>query len=210
MIEFKGLQKKFGEITVIETEDVKLDSGIYWLQGPNGSGKTTLLRMVAGLLPFKGDILIDAISQKKFPLEYRRLVSWADAEPIYPGFITGMELVNFYRHVRKVKLMEVDPLIDLFRVRHFLNTPIGSYSSGMTKKLSLLLAFIGRPRMILLDEPLITLDQETVPTVHDLIMDYSLKKNTDFLISSHQDFVEKIFSVEKKILIADQTLHLLF
>jgi len=41
-------------------------------------------------------------------------------------------------------------------------------------------------------------------------MDYSLKKNTDFLISSHQDFVEKIFSVEKKILIADQTLHLLF
>ena len=208
MLEFKDLKKKFGDKTVIDTGDFKLDFGIYWLQGPNGSGKTTLLKMVAGLLPFEGNILIDGICQKSSPKAYRQQVSWADAEPLYPGFISGKDLINLYREVRKVSQARIDPLIDLFQVRQFLSTNLGSYSSGMIKKLSLLLAFIGEPRLILLDEPLITLDADSIPRIYELIMDYHLNKNTGFLISSHQELKDKVFQVDKKLLIAEQTIQL--
>jgi ABC-2 type transport system ATP-binding protein len=209
MLEFKSLSKKFGDKSVIESINLKLDFGIYWLQGPNGSGKTTLLKMIAGLLPFEGNILIDGISQKSSPKVYRQQVSCADAEPLYPGFITGKDLVNLYREVRKVSQIGIDPLIDLFQVRQFLSTNLGSYSSGMIKKLSLLLAFIGEPRLILLDEPLITLELDSIPRIYELIMDYHLHKNTGFLISSHQELKEKVFIVDKKLLISEQTIHLL-
>jgi ABC-2 type transport system ATP-binding protein len=209
MLEFRNLQKKFGDKPVIDIADFKLDPGIYWLQGPNGSGKTTLLRMIAGLIPFNGDILINGVNQKGSALAYRRLVSWADAEPVYPNFINGQDLVGFYMEIRNVAQQKIDPLIDIFGVRDYLPSALDTYSSGMTKKLSLLLAFIGEPKIILLDEPLTTLDKESVPKVDELITDYHRHKNTSFLISSHQEFSENVFHSARRILIANQTVQLL-
>jgi ABC-2 type transport system ATP-binding protein len=201
MLECKNIQKKFGDKLVIDIESFELETNIYWLQGPNGSGKTTFLRMIAGLIPFKGDILIDSVSQRRFSVEYRRKVSWADAEPLYPSFITGNDLVGLYKQIRKATQMSIDSLIDLFQVKQFLSMPLGGYSSGMVKKLSLLLAFIGEPRLILLDEPLITLDKESIPRIYELIMSLYLQKNIGFLISSHQELSTISFPIEKKLLI---------
>ena len=110
--------------------------------------------MLAGLIPFKGDILLDGINLRQNPLSYRRLVNFAEAEPLYPDFLTGIELVKFYQDIRKAASVQTDLLVNLFNMHRFLSMPIGSYSSGMIKKLSLLLAFIGKPSLILLDEPL--------------------------------------------------------
>ena len=84
MLELRNIKKSYHSEVVIQCQFLQLDKGIYWVKGTNGSGKTTLLKMIAGLLPFEGDIVYNKISQKNHPISYRRNVSWAEAEPLYP------------------------------------------------------------------------------------------------------------------------------
>ena len=208
MLQFANVYKTYDQQPVLEIGNLTLERNIYWLQGINGSGKTTFLSMLAGLIPFKGDILLDGINLRQNPLSYRRLVNFAEAEPLYPDFLTGIELVKFYQDIRKAASVQTDLLINLFNMHRFLSMPIGSYSSGMIKKLSLLLAFIGKPSLILLDEPLATLDEGSIHILPELISAYNKEFKTCFIFSSHQPF--KSYSlVINKILINDQSLQFL-
>jgi ABC-2 type transport system ATP-binding protein len=99
MLQFTGVEKSYGSAKILDIPSLELPPAIYWLQGPNGSGKTTLLRMLAGILPFRGQIRLQGVSPKHDPVAYRRLICWADAEPLYPEFLTGEDLLAFYRGI---------------------------------------------------------------------------------------------------------------
>src|SRR6202166_351991 len=120
MLQFANVYKTYDQQAVLEISSFKLERNIYWLQGINGSGKTTFLSMLAGLIPFKGDILLDGINLRQNPLSYRRLVNFAEAEPLYPDFITGLELVRFYQDIRKLATVQRHTLINLFNINYFL------------------------------------------------------------------------------------------
>ncbi|MDP4250947.1 MAG: ABC transporter ATP-binding protein [Bacteroidota bacterium] len=207
MLEIRSGKKVYNGREILNIPLLQLDKGIYWLQGINGSGKTTLLRMIAGLIPFGGDILLDGTSLQQQPLLYRRKISWAEAEPLYPDFITGREIISFYQHVRKAPALQAEKLIHLFGMKQHFSTPVGSYSSGMIKRLSLLLAFLGNPSLVLLDEPLATLDAEAVLLLPDLIAEYQQDFGTSFIFSSHQSFKTGSMFINKKLLAAGQTIH---
>jgi len=205
MIQFDNVLKAYDRHPVFEITNLRLERSIYWLQGINGSGKTTFLSMLAGLIPFKGDILLDGTNLRQKPLSYRRQVNFAEAEPLYPDFITGIELVEFYREIRNAATIQTDLLVNLFKMHRFISLPVGTYSSGMIKKLSLLLAFIGRPSLVLLDEPLATLDEGSIHIMPDLISAYHKEFKTCFIFSSHQPF--KSYSILiHKIRIHEQSL----
>ena len=204
MLEFAEVEKSYNGKTILNITYLKLEKGMYWLQGPNGSGKTTFLRIISGILPFRGSINFCGIDLHKKPAEYRRQISWADAEPEYPSFLTGHELVSFYRYIRQASLSQIDELISLFSVNDFLDQPIGSYSSGLVKKFSIFLAFIGYPPLILLDEPLSSLDPETIPKVMKLINDSNKVLGISFLLSSHQDMEKDLLIMFKKLFVSDK------
>jgi ABC-2 type transport system ATP-binding protein len=209
MLQFLQVQKSYGDRPVLSIPSLQLDKGIYWLQGSNGSGKTTFLRMIAGLLPLRGDIVLNGASLRRSPVEYRRLVSWADAEPLYPDFLKGRDLVAFYQEIRKASPQQVECLLQLFQVKPFLSAPVGTYSSGMVKKLSLVLAFIGSPSLITLDEPLVTLDKESIPALYHLISESYRERNISFLISSHQDLATGALPEEKILAVRGQTIEII-
>ena len=192
MLQFRSFYKRYGSKLILDIPDLCLETGLYWLQGPNGSGKTTLLRILAGIIPFEGDVILKGsdqaspVSLRQSPTPYRRLIAWADAEPQYPGFLTGHELLDFYRKILHPEAAQVKRLIEAFGVGAWLDTRTAAWSSGMTKKLSLLLAFLGTPALILLDEPLTTLDESGRTTLSEFITSYQRNPGASFMISSHQ------------------------
>lgn len=188
MLELTNLEKHFGHFPVINIQELRLAPGIHWLKGANGSGKSTLLRMMAGLLPFQGDIRLDEkFSVKAQPREYRLRVNHAEAEPAYPSFLTGEELTTFQQTCKGGGDEAIKEVRGILEIGEYLANPCGSYSSGMLKKLSLLLAFIGKPSWILLDEPLTTLDQSSQRSLCELIMSRRVNEGISFVITSHHD-----------------------
>jgi ABC-2 type transport system ATP-binding protein len=202
----KQIDKKYGSHTILSFDEWKIDSGIFWLKGGNGTGKTTLFRIIAGQTPFSGQVLLNNIDLKKDSINFRSKISYAEAEPQYPVFITGRELINFYKEVRQAQQQDIDKLSSLFEMNDFLDQKIGSYSSGMLKKLSLICAFIGDAELYILDEPLITIDVESATKLYHLISSIA-KQGKSFLLSSHQEIdgtklkINQVFEIKNKTII---------
>ena len=203
MLSLKQIDKKYGSHTVLSFDEWKIDSGIFWLKGGNGTGKTTLFRIIAGQTPFSGQVLLNSIDLKKDSINFRSKISYAEAEPQYPLFITGHELINFYKDVRQAQQQKIDELTLLFEMDTFLDQKIGGYSSGMLKKLSLICAFIGNVELYILDEPLITIDVESAVKLYQLISSKA-KEGKSFLLSSHQEIskeklkISQVFEIKNK------------
>jgi len=186
MLQFDHVQKNYGSFLAVDIPFLKIEEGVWWLQGENGSGKTTFLKMIAGLHPFTGSIMLQGkLNIKKQRRQFVQLVNYAEAEPLYPSFLTAKDLVELYCETKGGDILVAQQLLQQLHVYDAYNNPIGSYSSGMIKKVSLVLAFIGHPKVILLDEPLITIDTAAVDTICRIIND-SYKNGISFIISSHQ------------------------
>ncbi len=185
-LRINNYSKRFGDKLILSVPSIYLPPGIYWVKGENGSGKTTLLQSIAGLIPFDGEISVAAISLRTQPSDYKKIVNYAEAEPFYPDFLTGDDLISFYVSAKKGTNEQVLQLVNSFGIAAYKSAKIATYSSGMVKKLSLMLAFIGQPKLILLDEPLITLDVSAVTKLQELIKTYR-DRGVGFLITSHQE-----------------------
>jgi ABC-2 type transport system ATP-binding protein len=190
MLCIRNYKKAYEGHTVLQIENLQLADGLYWLKGENGSGKTTFLKSLAGLIPFEGVLEVHGINLRKQRRKYTQIVTFAEAEPVYPSFLTGFELLQFYLQTKGGNEKDARQIAEVFDMTSYLNNKVDTYSSGMLKKLSLLLAFTGAPRLILLDEPLITLDVKAVETLQHLIL-AAHANGVSFLISSHQELTLK-------------------
>ena len=186
MINLRGVEKYYYDKLIVRIPEFTFDAGITWIAGVNGSGKTTLLKAISGMIPFNGDVILTGTSLNKKPVAYRRMISYAEAEPLYPAFVTGWHLVRYYQSTRKASDENVGELVRLSALEQQLKNPVGTYSSGMVKRLSLLLALMGHVPLILLDEPLATLDAAGVETLPVLMQEYRKRYETSFIFSSHQ------------------------
>ena len=124
MLTLKNIQKSFGSHLVFSIDDLHIEKGLHWLKGVNGSGKSTLLKIIAGLLPFKGEILLhEKISIRKQPVGYRLLINHSAAAPIYPSFLTGIEIIEFVRTVKKGTQQQVNEIKEILGIDNYLQNP---------------------------------------------------------------------------------------
>lgn len=207
MLLLSNIQKHYHHFLALDIPEIKFEKGLSWIKGANGSGKTTLFKIISGIAPFKGEIILNPnISCKKKPQQYRLFANYAPAEPVYPTFLTGNDLLDFYVSCKNGNDTQVKMLCDIFNMHEYIKNPVGTYSSGMLKKFSIACAFIGSPKVIVLDEPLITLDEQSANNLYDLIKE-TLSREVAVLISSHQkvnlSFFEKCndYLVENKTVI---------
>lgn len=186
MVRFDHFAKQYGTIPILQIDALTLPTGIYWVKGANGSGKSTLLRSMAGVLHFHGEITWNNLRLKKDTVPYRRVVNFAEAEPLFPEFLTGMEMIDLFRTAKGGAWRQEEYYIEGMQMQTYIHQPIGTYSSGMLKKLSLVLAFLGTPQLILLDEPAITLDVQALGVLNRWIDEQHTRQGITFLLSSHQ------------------------
>lgn len=206
MLAFRQFKKLYHNELIIEIEDLSLEPGAYWLLGENGSGKSTLLKCIAGLVPYEGDISFEGIFNKNGDGQsFRKIVNYAEAEPQYPEFLRGADLIEFYKNAKGASSEQTEYLLDKLAVRSFVSGKIGDYSSGMIKKLSLALTCMGNPRLILLDEPLITLDANATVSILELIKEYALS-GVSVILTSHQEFNANFGITCKKLLLINHHL----
>lgn len=202
MLIISNFQKKYpgSSVPVLSISHLELLQGIYWIKGENGSGKTSLIKSIAGLIPFSGDITVNNINIHSKRMAYTAIVNYAEAEPQYPPFLNGKELIDFYLSAKGGHLPK--DLLKALGVDKFMHNKTAVYSSGMLKKLSLLLAFIGEPVLILLDEPLIALDAAAVAVLQTTIAAYS-NKGVSFIITSHQPMDNNLLTITQTLLIKE-------
>jgi ABC-2 type transport system ATP-binding protein len=210
MLRFNKFQKSYGNHPVLGIEELTISSGIYWLKGINGSGKSTLLKSIGGFLFFNGEIIVDHSSLKKQGVSYRQKVNFADAEPVYPEFLTGWEMIKMFKQAKGGPIDQELYFIEKMNMQGYLTNPLGTYSSGMLKKLSIVLAFLGNPKLILLDEPFITIDIESLKVLYDWIITKHRQENVTFILSSHQPLDTGILSGVREMSIEGKKLKLEF
>ena len=187
MIHFDKLLKRYKNHVVLDQASLSIPSGVHILLGKNGAGKTSFLKILSGYASFIGEGKIggDILLQKSHRL-IRQSVRFSEAEPGFPEFVRGQYLVDMFYKLLQGELEQIEEVKELLGIGEYLDQPIGTYSSGMKKKLSLLLAFIGHPQLILLDEPFNTLDPPTRANLCHLIQQKAAK-DCSFFMALHQN-----------------------
>jgi len=207
MLRVENLVKRYGDKTILNVPALEMNSGIVHLKGINGSGKTTFSRIVAGLIPFQGEVVLNSqLSPVRDKVAYRKIVNYAEPEPKYPEFLTANDLIRFVGKAKGATDASSNALMEKLGITGYVYDHVGTYSSGMLKRLSLCLAFLGNPELILLDEPFNTLDTSAIATLKELI-DFYRANGADFILVSHQDMHEYGINVSSTFLVENQTIH---
>lgn len=205
VLKLTDVKQRYGHHEVLAIASWALDYGIYWIQGENGAGKSTLFRTLSGMLPFEGSIILnDTYDLKKQSVAYLLHLNLGEAEPLYPSFLTPGDLISFVAEAKRSPVGQAEMLIEAFGI-NYLKHPFGSCSSGMVKKVSLVLAFLGNPSLIILDEPLITIDKDARVALFEMIQSYHANGVT-FMLSSHQAFQQEGLSVTASFALKNKSL----
>lgn len=168
--------------------------------GPNGSGKTTFLRILSvNSFPTSGEVLFDGLNIHQSPHQYLKNVGLVHDEESLPKHLSASELLQWILRSRSLwnndSPNQINNILDTLSLVER-EEPIGTYSTGMKKKTQIAAAFIVKPKVLILDEPLRGLDVSTREIVFDLL-DEARNQNTLILMASHSmgtapDFFDKI------------------
>ena len=197
MLEIKGLTKKYMNADKNAIEDINLtieNGDIYGFIGPNGAGKSTTIKCLVGIHSFeKGSIMLDGLSIKDNPIEFKHQISYVPDNPDLYEFLTGMEYINFVSNVydEDVSKEDIINLAKKFNLENNLLEPIRTYSHGMKQKIALIGALIHKPKLIVLDEPFVGLDPKAAFDLKEIIKELCQNGMMVFFSSHVLEVVEK-------------------
>lgn len=187
VIETNNLTKTFKEFKSVDALSLQVKKGeVYGFLGPNGAGKTTTIRMLLGLVrPTKGEVRIFGKPLERYRLEIARKVGSMVETPSYYGHLTGYENLEITRKLLDADRKDIDQALEIVRLTEWRNKKVKTYSLGMKQRLGIAQALIGRPEMLILDEPTNGLDPAGIHEIRDLIVTLPEQMNMTVLVSSH-------------------------
>ncbi|WP_081095266.1 DUF418 domain-containing protein [Erythrobacter donghaensis] len=186
-IESCGLTKRYGRQVAVQDVSLTVPVGAtYGFLGPNGAGKTTTIRMLLGLVrPSEGAVAIFGHDVQRDRMKAARQVgALLEARATY-DHLSGRSNLDMTRRLLKLPASEVDRVLALVRLDHAAHRRVGHYSLGMRQRLGLARALLGRPRLLILDEPLNGLDPEGIAEMRETIRALPETAGITVFLSSH-------------------------
>lgn len=197
ILSVSNLTKYYGSQIAVENISFNLKSNeILALLGPNGAGKTTIINMILGVLePNAGLIKIENIEIAK---ERQRALLSTNFAAVYsplPGNLSVRENLLVFGKIYGVKNLSsrINELLTEFHLERFVDTRVGTLSSGEQTRVSLAKALLNRPHLLLLDEPTASLDPAIAHEIRYKIKEFAKRNGTAILWTSHNMYeVEEI------------------
>lgn len=187
IIETQNLTKSYADFTAVSGINLHIPKGkVYGFLGPNGAGKSTTMKLLLGLTkPTEGSFVIDG---KKYPqnrMEILRETGSFIEAPAFYGNLSGEENLDIIRRILGLPRAAVSEALELVGLTPFKSRPAKKYSLGMKQRLGLAGALLGRPPILILDEPTNGLDPVGIHEIRTLIRSLPRKFGCTVLVSSH-------------------------
>jgi ABC-2 type transport system ATP-binding protein len=189
-VELTNVTKRYGDIIAVNNMNLTIKKGeIFGLLGPNGSGKSTTMKMLLGLVqPDAGSVHVQGLDVTQDAVAVKRLVGYAAESSHLYEFLTGTEFLDFigdiYGMEAEEKKTRINEYIKALQLEGREGDMINSYSSGMKQKIALIAAFLHKPKLLVLDEPLNGLDPRSARIIKDFLQKLKLQGVTT-IMSTH-------------------------
>jgi ABC-2 type transport system ATP-binding protein len=198
VISVEGLSRSYGELKALKAVSFAVERGqVFGLLGPNGAGKTTLMRLLMGqLVPSAGSARIGGQDCYEDRVVLKRHVGYLPDTPFFYDFLTGWDHIRFVSDMHGLPATEstarAEQLLASLELSEAASDFPNSYSLGMKKKLSLVLALLHQPELLILDEPVSGLDPRTSRHIQHLVRDYAQAGRAVVLSTHRLDLVESM------------------
>ena len=161
VVELEKVQKCYGKVQAVEDVSLAIHKGeILGLLGHNGAVKTTLMKMILGLIsPSAGEVRVFGQPlDRKGVQALRQQLGYLPENVSFYEQLTGREVLDYLARLKGVGCAERDALLERVGLSHAADRRVKTYSKGMRQRLGLVQAMLGKPRLLLLDEPTVGLD----------------------------------------------------
>ncbi len=182
----EGLSKSFNGLKAVDGVNLRVRTGeVFGFLGPNGAGKTTTIKMLLGIAkPDAGSILIDGRDLSREPHEIKRRVGFLPERVAFYPNLTAKQTVAFYAQLKGQADVDLDGSLKKVGLLEFADKKVGTFSKGMVQLLGIAQALLGKPSILILDEPSTGLDPNWARTLKDLVLEANRAGATVFF-SSH-------------------------
>ncbi|WP_027577917.1 ABC transporter ATP-binding protein [Bradyrhizobium sp. Ai1a-2] len=204
--------KWYGRIDAVSGASFELGQGeMVALIGHNGAGKTTLMKLMLGLIhPTHGSIRVLGENPAAGEFSARRRLGYLPENVSFDATLTGRETQRFYARLKQEPIAKAEQLLDVVGLGAAADRRVGIYSKGMRQRLGLAQALIGRPQLLLLDEPTTGLDPELRQTFYDAIQRLAAE-GTTVLLCSHaltelEERAGRVIIMNRGVKVADGSL----
>jgi ABC-2 type transport system ATP-binding protein len=204
IVKMEHVNKNFHNFKALTDVSIELKQGrIYGLIGKNGAGKTTIMRILSGLsFPTSGKISLFGKEEKQFQSQLKRIGTLIEY-PSLNGNMTAKENMHMIRLMRGIPNKELeDELLKLVGLENVDKKKVKNFSLGMRQRLGIAIAMIGKPELLILDEPVNGLDPIGVVEIRNLIHKMCDEYNMTILISSHN--LPELYQTATDYIIIDQ------
>jgi len=212
-VELGDVRKEYGAVTAIDRLSLQVKAGeVIGLLGHNGAGKTTTIKLLLGMTAATaGEVRVLGQSPRGRGAKALRM-QWGylpESVRFYEQ-LTGREVLTYFGRLKRVASPERDALLEQVGLTQAADRRVKTYSKGMRQRLGLAQALLGRPRLLLLDEPTVGLDPIATRELYDTL-DQLRRRGTTVILSSHvlagiERHVDRVAILRKGLLQALGTL----
>ena len=188
ILQTNGITVKYGDFLALDNVSISIkEKHIYGFIGENGAGKTTLMRVITGLsYPTSGEFTLFGKNTQADILKMRRRVgSIIEAPTLYPNYTAYQNLELQRVLIGNPDKGVCDRLLELVGLKDVRSKKVKKFSMGMKQRLGIALALVGKPKLLILDEPINGLDPKNISELRVLLKKLNEENDVTLFISSH-------------------------